>query len=300
MINFHLSLSLLLSVSIAQCMENYEVAPKSLATLYTWTSGEDACQLLPSNNELVGSDLKSLFDQCQVTTGFNLFSGSPSRPWNEEDWKLASTKLMRRMEKHKEKSGVPVHLNELPKLLLDAKCILKSFLPATNEIQSLEWRCRQKTIRRKNMQLRRLFTYAKLQQVIEEQKLSHVHLPSKFLVVKDKTTGQYVTSECASEILDDAIKAFVFIPRRLFLRIDYYSTNYELYIFAEEQMRHTTSLSTAAFDDLKKLIEKVPFDVGTDNIFTTSNGDAMIIDTEFKGESVARSIAKLNNRYRNV
>jgi hypothetical protein len=42
------------------------------------------------------------------------------------------------------------------------------------------------------------------------------------------------------------------------------------------------------------LVENAPFDIGFDNIFTNINGDAVIIDTEFKGEPTERCLQKLD------
>jgi hypothetical protein len=70
-----------------------------------------------------------------------------------------------------------------------------------------------------------------------------------------------------------------------------------LRVLAEEKINEKVPFNVAAQNELKQLINEVPFDVGYDNIFSDKNGDAIIVDTEFKGEGSDRSIKKLNRYF---
>ncbi len=51
--------------------------------------------------------------------------------------------------------------------------------------------------------------------------------------------------------------------------------------------------------ELVELCKDAPFDVGYDNIFSNLNGDAIIIDTEDKGEDSTNCIQKLSRYFKN-
>lgn len=240
--------------------------------------------------------LQELFKGYHIISDDNMFFRSVEKPklWNDEHWNEAKSVLSKRatgqeeQEKPLRKFQKKITVDELPSLLYHAKIIIKSFLSdlPTRELTS------DKFIK-KSGNLDRLFTYAQLRRVIKEKKLSHIHLPLKVLVIEDKNNGEYLDAQAASIILDDIIIISAYPSCTVDAKIHYYSQNYKLIIFAARQKKEKVSLSQAAYEDLEALVAEAPFDVGYDNIFSNAEGDAVIIDTEFKGEPARTSVQKL-------
>jgi hypothetical protein len=189
-------------------------------------------------------------------------------------------------------SNHAISLDEVPKVLHDAKAILKSFLPKDDkELASIL--NSQNYIEKYN--IHRLFTYSELQRTIREKKLTHVHLPKKFLIIKEsfrrEYKGRYLSIKESEEVIDRILKLFVYPS--LSLELGYEESYYHFYIFAEKQKKEIgKGLNKLAMRDLKILCNESPFDIGYDNIFWDSKGDAIIIDTEYKGVNV-KDCAKL-------
>ncbi|MFA6066284.1 MAG: hypothetical protein WC707_03810 [Candidatus Babeliaceae bacterium] len=239
-------------------------------------------------------NLQNLFNNNQLVTGVNFFTRGPGSPWDEKKWSEAATVLNQRKNGQEEvpnKFRKKINFDKLPNLLLGAKSILGSFVPSDTVISNYSsWRS---DFMKKTNPFRRLLTYAQLQRVIAEENLTHVRLPFKMLLIQDKLTGNYVARKCALDILNDITKIMILSPSDLETKIDYYSDTHELHVFAQKKERVKNPLNNQAFGELKALIQKAPFDVGDDNIFSDNNGDAIIIDTEFMGESAKSSLAKL-------
>lgn len=272
----------------------------SLTTLYTWRGKATLLYLSPEYFDAKQEDvnLKELFANHQLIPDGNVFYlVDKPEPWSEEDWQKATETLIKRSQGQEDflpRLYQPkISLDALPQLLYDAKSILKSFLPSEQFIVD-----EQKFIKKYNA-IDRLLTYAKLQHDIQEKQLPHVSLPRKLLVIQDKKSEEYLDSQRAQTILDDALKIAVLSTSTLAIKVHWYSEQYALWVFAERKIRHSTPLSHAAFENLKKLVSDAPFDVGYDNIFSDEQGNAIIIDTEFKGEPAETSIPKLN-RYRHT
>lgn len=183
-------------------------------------------------------------------------------------------------------------------LLSDAKIILKAFLPP-HELSTSQ----KKYFMIKESAERRLYTYTKLKKVIEQKRLSHVHLPIKYLAIKDNKTGEYITDKkIIASILDEYLKLYIpFMPTSSTLRwngpyvLDPHNYwHYDAVIFAEKIDHSAQPLNSDAFEQLQQLVENAPFDIGYGNIFSDDHGDAVIIDTEFKGEPSDSSKAKLH------
>jgi len=176
--------------------------------------------------------------------------------------------------------------HDLPRLVEDARSILKSFLlTEVKELPLIE----ERSVRKSGFN--RLFTYAKLQQVIIKKKLTHVRLPKKVLVVYDRSTHEYLSYESALNIIDKVIKAQAFATTAM-VHIVNISKNYDFIIFAQKE-KNAGCFSQETMQELEELCEEAPFDVGYDNIFGDQCGDAVIIDTEFKGEPASSCIPKL-------
>jgi hypothetical protein len=63
---------------------------------------------------------------------------------------------------------------------------------------------------------------------------------------------------------------------------------YDLLVFAERKVNYKKFNASAA-QELQLLVKKAPFDISCPenrggNIFADANGDAVIVDTEFKGD----------------
>lgn len=265
-----------------------KITNNSLITIYQWKA--NTLLHVPAEELIDSQNIKKLFEKYKIITGANYFCFRPFVEWKDKDWDEASAIIKSRAEG---KAGIiyqyeaKVHIDQLPSLLDNARSILKNFLPNA-EILELD----SKYIMKKN--IGRLFTYAALLSIIKQKKLSHVNLPIKYLVVRDKETGEYIIGNNASKIIDDYVNIFVFMPSCLKVRIEFYSTRYELLIFAQKIVPHSNPLSIATYNELLELIAEVPFDVGFDNIFSDVDGNGIIIDTEYRGECSEHSALKLS------
>lgn len=259
------------------------VDDKSLHTLYRMSyQGEN---LYIHQEKLVNPDgkqvnLKKLFKKHNIGLGW------PKNQWNKkETWRKTYSMFIERAEE--EKTPYMTSPDELPKLLLDAKTIMKHFL--ITDDNDLPVICDNYF---KKSGINRLFTYAKLKQVIEEKNLTHVKLPKKILVIQDKKTKNYISSKKSPEIIDDILQ-FSINPGAN-ININYDDTKYNLIIFAQKKW-NAGSFNVAARKELSMLCEEAPFDVGYYNIFSDKKGNAVIIDTEFKGEPAEHACPKLNH-----
>lgn len=248
-------------------------------------------------------NLKTLFEKYHMVTQKGDLIWFTHHPWDDQDW-LTAFKILAKRAKNKEKIG-QISLYDVPKLLHNTQLILKSFLsPIAVDSMLKKKEGRFDLFYANNSQffakqgLNRLYTYAKLERVIQEKKLSHIHLPLKVIVLQDRKSGKYITGQRASGLLDNLIKMFTLGPSggigEVEASISYLENKYKLFILAHVQVPSRGELSQAALNDLVVLIKAAPFDLGYGNIFSDSNGDAVIIDTEFKGEPVAHTLPKLS------
>lgn len=204
----------------------------------------------------------------------------------ERIWAKLTNELQARAQERTPPGNREIVPDELPALLAIAKFTAKSFL--LTEMEQLPL-IKEQSIEKKG--LNRLFTYAHMQKVINDKNLSHIRLPCKVLVIRNNYTREYVPSEYAPGIIDDMLKLYMDISNGVVgVRVDYDSLVYELIIFSckEPVCRPTRDkkLSEEAHNELVELFASTLFDIGYDNIFTDpDNGDAVIIDTEYKGES---------------
>ena len=258
---------------------------KSLHTLYSMT--DMGSRLYVPQKELIDSNgqqvnLRELFKK------YNIYPKGLEILWDEDTWKLTYSMLM---ERTTEKiTGTIISSEELPKLLFDAKIILKKFLIThDNNLPIIRDTYIQKS------KISRLFTYAKLEQTIKRKNLTHVRLPQKFLIIQDNETNTYVSSEKSPKIIDDILKIQI-NSYGAEITIDNYNTRYKLIIFAQKE-KNAGKLNKVAEEELISLCQEAPFDIGYDNIFADNKGNAIIIDTEFFGESAKNSCSKLT-RYR--
>jgi hypothetical protein len=259
---------------------------KSLHTLYAMSYiGRES--YIPQK-ELVDSDGKQI-NLRDLFKKHNICLGWPEELWDEEEtWKKIYSELIQRATK--EKADYMISPDELPRLLLDAKTIIKKFLITDDDDLPVILNTYIK-----KSGINRLFTYAKLKRVIEEKNLTHVRLPRKFLIILDKKTNRYISSEKSPEIIDTVLK-FCINPISQRIGIDDYDTRYDLKIFAQKEY-NAGNFNTAAEKELLMLCKEAPFDVGYDNIFSDNEGNAIIIDTEFKGEPANQACPKLS-RYK--
>ena len=257
--------------------------------------------------------LKELFQKNKITVENKWDLDEVPEPVTNEIWETLYKQCMEERKQLK----IPylpkflviepyLSLEQAIKLPEDAQLLLESFLPVQNpNFQELETNYIEKS------NLERLFTYAELEATIKKKKLSHIHLPKKILIVKNKKTEEYVDNDIVSELLKNSLKITVIsrpplnnIPSdswyrlpRIQLQLPQFPKEYSVHIYAEKQHRTNTPLNDDAVKELVELIRETPFDVGYDNIFTDNNGDAIIIDTEFKSDPAFSSITKLLARY---
>lgn len=274
----------------------------SLRILYKWHFGNSFLLVMPKDQLACIKDpaveLRQLFADNNIIAGVNMFDRSPS-PWDANGWNQALSVLKVRAENYSIEEMIKkdyglfeimrkrVSCNTLKTLLHDAKGILKSFLPK-QEIPHIET-----DFVVKSGNLNRLFTYAMLKQVIHEDGITHVHLPDKVLIVKDKATNSIVSNNEAASVLDSIVNMYANYASHVDINIGYYSKDYVLSIWAERKKNHPIPFTVETSKELVQLTKKAPFDVGCTNIFSDENGDAIIIDTENKGEYAPHSVSKL-------
>lgn len=271
--------------------------------LYEWTRNKSLLLAMPKEQldtiQNPENELKQVFEDTNIITGACfLFDCAPSTPWTSKEWDKALDILKWRAQELTPKEIIEhegglfelghekILYKDVPTTLHDAKIILKTLLPK----QALY---RENYFEKSVNRLNRAFTYVMLSKVIEEEKLTHVHLPFKALIVKDKTTDTPLNYHDASVALDKAVHVYVNFYSHVDLSLDYHSDRYKIVIWAEKKKRHNVPFNAMASKELVHLIKKAPFDVGHDNIFADPHGDAVIIDTEFRGEPTDSSIAKL-------
>jgi len=227
--------------------------------------------------------LKELFEKNHI----QIIKFSPSK---SDYWQDALKTLQKKNKPSKETELVD--FKKLALLHRAAINILISFLPGPeivlDEINYIE---------KKKRPLQRLFTYAKLKQIIEEKNLAHVHLPNKIIAIRT-SNNSFVTSEDAEKILNEIIILTAYkTSSDISLKLADDSKDYSLVVFAERKRNYDGPFNKKARKELKKLIKEAPFDVGHGNIFVDENGDAIIIDTEYKGEPAKITLTKLEERY---
>lgn len=216
---------------------------------------------------------------------------------NSQDWQRIYNLLLKRSQLPIfQQKALPIE--KAPQLLNDAKLILKSFLPNSENVQKaiIESGIHQSSIRsspalsEKDYIIKedfgRLFTYSKLERTIQEKKLNHIKLPEKFLLIQNKRTGKFLPPNQAANVINALIKLYAHSFDAA-ARVGYEWTSYP-YIFytvakKQERFPERGGLNKAAMRELEILCKESPFDIGFDNIFWNSKGDAVIIDTEFKG-----------------
>ncbi|HLW72940.1 MAG TPA: hypothetical protein VKR54_02735 [Candidatus Babeliales bacterium] len=244
---------------------------------------------IPEEDLIDVNSLKKIFENNNIDTTAGWYS---HQPWSTEQWNKAY-KEFKNLQYEKTNTRLTFYtLDELLKILAEAKTVLKSFLPP-NDYSFIF--VKNKYIKKYGMN--RLFTYAKLQQVITEKNLTHIRLPLKFLLIEDIETGEYVSTEEALRLIDSLLKIYLdHNEGSTRIIIENMSDRYEFHIFAKRETIKGKGFSKATMEQLFTLCEEAPFDIGYDNIFWDAKGDATIIDTEHKGEP-ARDCYKLK-RYR--
>jgi hypothetical protein len=251
------------------------------------------------HKELVDSDDK----QVNLKEVFKKHNICPNWWHNEKEeeeekmWQETSSRLTERAAK--EKKHYMIASEELPNLLLDAKTIIKSFLITNdNDLPRISDDSTYNNDYFKKSGINRLFTYAELERVIKQKSLTHVRLPKKILVLQDRKTENYISSEKSPEIIDDILKFYVTPAGNISIGYDY--TQYDLIIFAQRERNFGGFNKVGRKELLRKelfmLCEDAPFDIGYDNIFCDDKGNAVIIDTEYK-DAVARQACPKLDRY---
>jgi hypothetical protein len=274
-----------------------QIKKESLDVLYQWKGKNNRYLFLPKTffdeNKTV-SNLKEVFVSHNIATDY-FMADRTGKPWDDKKWKEAFFTLEKRSRgaggivdiAHK-----PLPIDDIDVLMHDARMIVKSFL-IDYDVQWFEKNCIKK-----HYVLSRILTYTKLQQVMHDEKLSHIHLPLKVIFVKNKTTEKYLGYQESLLIVDKIINPTCLSSYNVDINISDVTKEYALVIFAEKKINHNVPFNAESSKELVQLIKKAPFDVGYDNILSDANGDAVIIDTEFKGEPADKSIKKLSSRYK--
>ena len=249
-----------------------------LTALYKMPSGHFNFYI-PEQDLMDINELKNIFENNDIRTGDTFLF---DKQWSTKEWNKAYKYFKKAqydeayITSYKNYNYIFYTLNELLKLLAKAKEVIGSFLP-TDDFSFIF----KKNNYIEKYGLNRLYTYAKLQQVITEENLTHIRLPLKFLLIEDNETGKYVSTEEALQVIDNTLKICVSPHTECTIRP--ISNRYSFHIFAKKEMPNG-DFSRATMTQLFILCEKAPFDIGYDNIFSDIKGDAVIIDTEHKRE----------------
>lgn len=182
-------------------------------------------------------------------------------------------------------------LDRMAELLSAAKRVAKSFLlPSNDKIKEIE----KNYVMKKNINFNRIFTYAMFEKIIKEKNLIHIKLPHKILMVWDNKTKSYLERNKVAEVIDSSITIGIYEFELFYINtnFDKMSKDQEFVLFASKEECEGPGLNKQAMEELRILFQNAPFDVGFDNIFWNKKGDAIIIDTEYKGTPV-RDIDKL-------
>ena len=278
--------SLQLQTIIGEEKERFNFYKNPLRALYEMFGGIESYLCIP--NLIDVNELKKIFENNDIYTADIFFR---PKPWSPQEWNVAYETFKEAQYKGVYSEYVFYTSDELLKLLAKAKKIVKSFLPTDdfspifierNDKAKFPEYVYMKKRYIKKYGINRLFTYTKLQQVITEENLTHIRLPLKFLLIEDKETGEYVSTEEALQIIDSLFKICVF--KNNSCKILPISDRYSLDIFAKKEINKGTGFSKATMEQLFTLCRETPFDIGYRNIFYDTEGDAIIIDTELKGE----------------
>jgi hypothetical protein len=268
------------------------IGDNAITALYlSFADGIDV--YIPPSEITDSFDLRDLLKKYDILSPYQISDRLTADKINDRFIK-ANKKIIKNSKGQDVLESWQVAINKLPQLLEDAKTIIRSFLLTNdNDLAAIK----EHSIEKHG--LNRLFTYAKLRQVIQEKKLSHVKLPRKILVIKNRINGQYISSKITPDIINKLLKlkASVLYPFNVTVIEDTIDSDYELIIYAEKIKNHEVRFNDEAKSELITLVKEAPFDIGFGNIFTDSNGDAVIIDTEYKGEVSEHSVKKLIERY---
>lgn len=271
---------------------------KNDVTLYQWWQSQSL--IIPSSNFEFGKDnnleaFNKFLTQHNIITGVSIFDDNYISIWTEKEQKEAYEVFERRAagdQKAFNPYRKKIYINDLDRLLIYAKKVLKSYLPTDyNKIN-------EKKFIKKGNPLGRIFTYNMIRKTIKENELLAIRLPRKFLIIYDKNNKEVVKNKTvAEEIINKKLKFSLIDGEEV--RLSDNLSNYGMYVLAkrESDYKKAVDFNKKAESDLKVLVRKVPFDIGYDNIFTDSKGNAIIIDTEFKGENTESSVIKLNRYF---
>lgn len=252
-----------------------------LTALYDSSNGSSRLYI-PEEDLTDLNELKKIFTDNNIRT-VGIFS---NEPWSESSWNRTYKEFKEASYEIFNTDKTFYTLDELQKILAKAKEVAKSFLPVEKNVSFITETPNDYI---KKHSIRRLFTYAKLQQVIAEKNLTHIRLPIKFLFIKDKQTNQYVSAQKALSLIDDIFKICMIDTQ---FTIEPISDRYSIDIFAKREVKEGKGFSRATMEELMILCKEAPFDIGYDNIFWNAKGNAVIIDTEHKNES-AKDCANL-------
>lgn len=272
-----------------------QVPEDSITDLYRLSSVAVKLQLSSKELNAIndGKDLKQLLLKNNLVEA-SLFFWGQSQSWSHENWNEALNTLKQRTELLKQTdSEVPtLNFDRLRMLFSDTNNILKAFFP----IDNIDLKQNINSFIIKKYPYGRLATYAKLQKTIDTYKLKNVHLPLKLLVARNKKTREYITNNQELEkLLKENLKIYVRQPHiDVYIDMDSESDDYELLVCAEKIQNQHIPLTPQTMQELQKLVTDAPFDIGHDNIFSNANGDAIIIDTEYKGEVTQEALIKIN------
>lgn len=143
----------------------------------------------------------------------------PGWPSLLEALKKATESFITKAEKQDSPRDDEINIQDLPKLLADAKKILGSFL-VTDSDEPIDIQKLSPVIQKDKNVVRRLLTYAKLRKVIEDKSLKHVRLPKKHLYIKDIASKKYLRGKPAVDILDSIVKLIAISTEPLRVKID--------------------------------------------------------------------------------
>lgn len=290
-----------------QYIARLAIADKQLLKLYNWYPHREFIVFPASKFTEKCSEHEKINALKQYFQEYNLCSIKDSDIVNTE---LQDTEIIELYDQFSTdaKEGIEVpprtywrinNFDEVLAVLNASKILFKSLLFSQDIASYLEQSLKEgkNTFIQKNAHFNRLCTYAQLDRTIKHLALKHVQLPLKGIILKNIQTNEFIfDAQKSAEILDTTLK--IGITKESAINVVFASDTYSYKIFAQKVSKYD-QFHQSTYQELKKLVTEIPFDIGFNNIFPNDTGGAVIIDTENKYEHSQSCIGKLK-RYKSL
>lgn len=187
-----------------------------------------------------------------------------------------------------------VLLRDLSRAKTQAKNILFNYTPSDAMYKDLS--DKNKYIIKTSNPINRLVTRNAIEKTIVNNNFSRTSVPKKYLMIKNQS-GRLSRADILS-LVNDHLTFHVLGLEPLTIGLEMIlPEEYTVFVYSQyiKPLRKKFEKDTCL--ELIELAFKAPFDAANDNIFSDVDGKAIIIDTEYKGESSIQSAQKIYERY---